>query len=193
MVNETNKTYNDYKTQKANFELQIKKIKDEQYKIELEKNIIESSISIQQKEIKELSQLVFNKLPNEFSSFQFLYKKENEINEKIKLEKKNSEYNNSNEIIMKEIQGIIDLYKEVSGINIAKTKEGLLQITIFPNVPLTVDQCYILIEIVDNKYKIVGINPVFKFNEYEDALNNNKNFTLFLASIIVKEFCKYLK
>ena len=94
---------------------------------------------------------------------------------------------------MKEIQGIIDLYKEVSGINIAKTKEGLLQITIFPNVPLTVDQCYILIEIVDNKYKIVGINPVFKFNEYEDALNNNKNFTLFLASIIVKEFCKYLK
>lgn len=193
MVNATNKTYNDYKTQKANFELQIKKIKDEQYKIELEKNIIESSISIQQKEIKELSQLVFNKLPNEFSSFQFLYKKENEINEKIKLEKKNSEYNNSNEIIMKEIQGIIDLYKEVSGINIAKTKEGLLQITIFPNVPLTVDQCYILIEIVDNKYKIVGINPVFKFNEYEDALNNNKNFTLFLASIIVKEFCKYLK
>ena len=193
MVNATNKTYNDYKTQKANFELQIKKIKDEQYKIELEKNIIESSISIQQKEIKELSQLVFNKLPNEFSSFQFLYKKENEINEKIKLEKKNSEYNNSNEIIKKEIQGIIDLYKEVSGINIAKTKEGLLQITIFPNVPLTVDQCYILIEIVDNKYKIVGINPVFKFNEYEDALNNNKNFTLFLASIIVKEFCKYLK
>ena len=72
MVNATNKTYNDYKTQKANFELQIKKIKDEQYKIELEKNIIESSISIQQKEIKELSQLVFNKLPNEFSSFQFL-------------------------------------------------------------------------------------------------------------------------
>ena len=53
MVNATNKTYNDYKTQKANFELQIKKIKDEQYKIELEKNIIESSISIQQKEIKE--------------------------------------------------------------------------------------------------------------------------------------------
>ena len=193
MVNATNKTYNDYKTQKANFELQIKKIKDEQYKIELEKNIIESSISIQQKEIKELSQLVFNKLPNEFSSFQFLYKKENEINEKIKLKKKNSEYNNSNEIIMKEIQGILDLYKEVSGINIAKTKEGLLQITIFPNVPLTVDQCYILIEIVDNKYKIVGINPVLKFNEYEDALNNNKNFTLFLASIIVKEFCKYLK
>lgn len=193
MVNATNKSHNDYKTQKANFDLQIKKIKDEQYKIELEKSIIESSISIQQKEIKELSQLVFNKLPNEFSSFQFLYKKENEINEKIKLEKKNSEYNNPNEVIMKEIQGIIDLYKEVSGINIAKTKEGLLQIKIFPNVPLTIDQCYILIEIVDNKYKIVGINPVFKFNEYEDALNKNKNFTLFLASIIVKEFCKYLK
>lgn len=193
MVNATNKSYNDYKTLKANYELQIKKIKDEQYKIELEKSIIESSISIQQKEIKELSQLVFNKLPNEFSSFQFLYKKENEINEKIKLEKKNSEYNNPNEILIKEIQGIIDLYKEVSGINITKTKEGLLQITIFPNIPLTVDQCYILIEIVDNKYKIVGINPAFKFNEYEDALNKNKNFTLFLASIIVKEFCKYLK
>lgn len=184
------KTYQDnlaeYKTEK-------KKIKEDNYKREIEKDNLKSSISIQTKENDKMTEIIFTDLPQEYNSLDYIYKKEKEIKEKICLNAKTGADINNSEQIIKEAKNIINGLKMLSGITLTKTKEGLLRIDFLDESKLKVNECSVVIEIVGNVFRIADIHPKINYTIYEDELNKYRNFTYFLSHIIIAEFIKYLK
>lgn len=177
--------------EKAKYESLSKSSMEIYDKLQLEKNLLTSSIAHQEKVNGEMESLVFQKLPKEFSNIEFLYKKENEIHQKIK---RDNSFNNSQEELISEIKEIIELYKEVSGIEVSKTPEGWLKIILMKgikNAMIKEDIC-IVFEIKQGKYHITQMVPKFSSQIYEDELNQSQNITLFLCKVIVNEYTKFL-
>lgn len=177
--------------EKAKLESLSKSSTDIYNKLQLEKNVLSLSIAHQEKTNNEMESLVFQKLPKEFSNIEFLYKKENEIHQKIK---KDNSFNTHQEELIAEVKETIDLYKEVSGIELSKTPEGWLKITLMKGIRnniLKEDIC-IVFEIKQGKYHITHMQPKFPCQIYEDELNKTQNFTLFLCKVIVNEYSKFL-
>ena len=169
------------------------KLKEDNLKREIEKDNTKSSISIQTKENDKMTEIIFNELPKEYSSLEYIFKKEKEIKEKITLNSKAGADLNNSEQIIKEANNIINGLKLLSGITVTKTKEGLLRIDFLDANKLKVSECSIVIEIVGNKFRIADIHPKINYKVYEDELNKYRNFTYFLSHIIIGDFIKYLK
>src|SRR5690349_9445914 len=98
-------------------------------KLDIERNILYTAISNKEREISELEFLVTQKLPSEFSNFEFLFKKELEIHNKSKTE--NNQLLSKNENLTKELREMIKIYKDTACIDLEKTKEGYLKLTFF--------------------------------------------------------------
>lgn len=160
-------------------------------KFDIEKNIFYSSISAKEKQISEMEYLVLQKLPTEFSSFEFLFNKELEIHNKMKME--NNNLYNANEALSNELQEMIKVYKSVAHIDLEKTKEGYLKITYFKDLKNTKfpDGAHLVVEIKEGGFKIISVFPQIKITHFEEELQNSHNFTLFLTKL-ANEFLKYI-
>ena len=177
-----------FTNQKDQLQRDTQKSQKEITELLLEKETLESSINIKTKEISSMENLVLKKLPNEYSSFEFLYKKEVAIHQKIKIEKTN--YKGEKDMLIQEINETIDLYKNVSGLKLEKTNEGLLRIDFFQGKKDS--KFFLVLEVVGNLFKVVEIFPQCETKKYEVELNQDKNLTLFLAKIVVYEFQKLI-
>jgi hypothetical protein len=136
--------------------------------------------------------LVLQKLPSEFSNFDFLFKKELEIHNKMKME--NSFLYSKNEALASELKDMIKTYKEVAHIELEKTKEGFLKIIFFKNVPNSKlhDGASLTVEIKEGSFKIISIFPQIKISHLVEELAAGNNFTLFLIKL-ANEFIKFIK
>jgi hypothetical protein len=161
-------------------------------KLDIERNILYSSISAKEREINEMEFLVLQRLPSEFANFEFLFNKEVEIHNKMKMEN-NSNYNKS-EKITAELKDLIKVYKEISLVDLDKTKEGYLKVSFFKNIKNSniSDGAYIIVEIKEGSFQIISYYPQIKISTFEEELQNSHNFTLFLTKIAL-EFLKFIK
>ena len=182
-----------YQENLSEYEAEKVKLKEDNLKREIEKDNTKSSISIQTKENDKMTEIIFNDIPKEYSSLEYIFKKEKEIKEKITLNSKAGADINNSEQIIKEANNIITGLKMLSGITVTKTKEGLLRIDFLDANKLKVSECSIVIEIVGNTFRIADIHPKINYKVYEDELNKYRNFTYFLSHIIIGDFIKYLK
>lgn len=151
-------------------------------KLELERNLLNSTLSIKEREILNTEDLVLKKLPLEFSNFEFLYKKEVEIYNKMKLEHGN--FLQKNDLILKEVKEMLKIYKEIANIDIKKTEEGFLKI-FFYNLNNFSKECYLTIEIKGGNYKIINVYPaITNINILEEELQITHNFSLFICKLV---------
>ena len=148
-------------------------------KIEFEKQLLNTIITEKEKHISEMEYLVFKKLPNEFSNFEFLLKKETEIHNKMKSE--NNQVGYKNEDIINEIKQMIKIYKDAADIDVSKTDDGCLMI-VFKNLLENKKDAYIILE-VKNGYKVIDIYPKINITHYEEELEKTRNCTLFLCKL----------
>jgi hypothetical protein len=149
--------------------------------------VLQSALETKERLVQELEDLVINKLPTEFKNFDFLYKKELEINNKIKQE--NSQKNKEKEDFTNCLKDLLKVYKEVSMIAISKTDKGYLKIN-FNNIAKNGKEVYIVLQVM-NDYKIIELYPSnINISSLEEELMKTKNFTLFLAKL-ANELIKY--
>jgi len=161
-------------------------------KLDIERNILYSSISSKEREINEMEYLVLQRIPSEFANFEFLFKKELEIHNKMKME--NNFTFTKNDAITSELKELIKLYKEISLVDLEKTKEGYLKVSFFKNTKnlKLPDGAYIIVEIKEGNFQIISYFPQIKISSFEEELHISHNFTLFLTKIAI-EFLKFLK
>jgi hypothetical protein len=151
-----------------------------------------SAISSKEREINEMEFLVLQRLPSEFANFEFLFNKELEIHNKMKME--NNSNLNKNEKIAIELKELIKVYKEISLVDLEKTKEGYLKVSFFKSIKNSnlPDGAYIIVEIKEGSFQIISYYPQIKISDYEEELHQSHNFTLFLTKIAL-EFLKFHK
>jgi hypothetical protein len=70
---------------KSEVDLSSKLQSENLHRYNVEKDLLISATSSKEKEISEMEYLVLQKLPSEFSNFDFLFKKELEIHNKMKM------------------------------------------------------------------------------------------------------------
>lgn len=188
----TNEFDNTITNERNDIENSIKTTNDTATKLELEKNTLEALISLKEKSITEMEHLVLQKLPAEFSNFEYIFKKELEIHNKMKTE--NNFLYSKNDAITKELREMIKVYKEVANIDIEKTNEGYLRISFFKNIKsetFPIEGGSLIVEIKENNFKIISIFPEIQISIFEKELQHTRNFTLFLAKI-ANEFLKLI-
>jgi hypothetical protein len=149
-------------------------------KLELEKNVLYDTISLKEKELEQTEYLVFHKLPSDFSNFEFLFDKEKEIHNKMKLEHNNLLVRN--ETLKKELINMIKTYKETASISLEKTKEGFLRLT-FYNLDIKGKESYIVVEIKEGNFKVIEKYPNLNIYQLEEELQVNCNFTVFMTKL----------
>ena len=149
-------------------------------KLDLERTMLFSTIAMKEKEIEETENLVLKKLPQEFSNLEFLFNKEVEIYNKVKLE--HNSVLTKNDQLQNELLELIKIYKETASINIEKTKEGFLKL-IFLNLNTQGKESYIIVEIKEGNFRVKEIYPHFNTSQIEEELYSNHNFTLFITKI----------
>jgi hypothetical protein len=170
----------------------IKSQSENLVKLDLERNLLISAINNKEKEISEMEYLVLHKLPTDFKNFDFLFKKELEIHNKMKME--NIGQLSKNEDLASELKEMIKIYKETAHIELEKTKEGYLKITFFKGIPESKlsDGASVVVEIKEGSFKIISLFPNIKITLIEEELAVTHNFTLFLTKL-ANEFIKYIK
>lgn len=134
--------------------------------------------------------IVLQKNPAEFANYEFLFKKEMEIYDRMK--SGNYSMFSKGEGVLQELKEMIEIYKKVAHIDFEKTKEGYLKIQFFKGVKPDYDGGYVVVEIKDGTFNIISVYPKIKITSYEEELKVTQNFTLFLTKI-AHEFLKELK
>ena len=140
-----------------------------------------------------MTDLVNNKLPNELEAYKSLYNNEVEIHNKLlRNQQEQNQTLNHNQTLINEANNMLSLYKTISGINLSKTKEGYLKIDLLQNAKLSVDKCYIVIELSGKNIHVVETYPKINTSSYETEFQRNQNFTLFLSNIILNEYQQFV-
>lgn len=158
-----------------------------------EKEFLETSIRIAKTQNQKMFDLVNNKLPNELKDYKAMYDNEVEIHNKLlrNQQEENQNANHTQELI-NEATNMLHLYKTISGINLSKTKEGFLKIDLLQNAKLSIDKCYIVIELAGKNIHVIETYPKINTKRYETEFQQNQNFTLFLSNIILNEYQEFV-
>jgi hypothetical protein len=157
-------------------------------KSEVEKELLNAIIAEKEKQISEVEFLIFNKLPSEFSNFEFLLKKETEIHNKMKSE--NNTIGIDYQETISELKEMIKIYKDAANIDICRTDSGCLKI-IFKNLIPNNKEAYIILEL-KNQYKVIEIFPKMNISQLEEELEKSRNCTNFIVSV-ANEFIQLYK
>jgi hypothetical protein len=131
--------------------------------------------------------MVLNKLPAEVKNFEFLYKKELEVNTQLKQVMMIEKREDFTQVLM----NMLRIYKQISMLSISKTDRGYLKVN-FKNLSQDNRDVYVILQVL-NEYKVIEICPNINIKHLEDELTTNKNFTIFLtklASEILKHFSR---
>ncbi len=175
---------------KNDFEVKAKQLHDLEDKLNLEKSILQAAISHKEKEISEMEYIVLQKNPADFANYEFLFRKEMEIYNKMKVE--NNFLFSKGDGIVEELKEMIRVYKEIAQIDLEKTKEGYLNIKFFRGLKPNYEGANLVVEIKEGSFKVISVYPRIKINIFEEELKVSQNFTLFLTKI-ANEFLKELK
>jgi hypothetical protein len=161
------------------------KAKENTLKSEYENNyILTNRIESKTRKTKELEEVVLNKLPAEYKNFEYLFKKELELNYRIKQDSQNLK----EEDYTANLKNQLRVYKEISMISISKTDKGYLKVH-FRNIDEDNREVYIVLQVL-NEYRVIEIYPTLNIRHLEDELMTNKNFTVFLTKL-ANELIKY--
>ncbi len=169
--------------------MKAKQLHDHEEKLNLEKSILQAAISHKEKEISAMEYIVLQKNPADFANYEFLFKKEMEIYNKMKVE--NNFLFSKGEGIVEELKEMIRVYKEIAQIELEKTKEGFLKIIFFRGLKAEFEG-NLVVEIKEGSFKVISVYPRIKITSFEEELKVSQNFTLFLTKI-ANEFLKELK
>ncbi len=169
--------------------MKAKQLHDHEEKLNLEKSILQAAISHKEKEISAMEYIVLQKNPADFANYEFLFKKEMEIYNKMKVD--NNFLFSKGEGIVEELKEMIRVYKEIAQIELEKTKEGFLKIIFFRGLKPNFEG-NLVVEIKEGSFKVISVYPRIKITSFEEELKVSQNFTLFLTKI-ANEFLKELK
>lgn len=160
--------------------------------MDIEKSMLVSAIKSKEHEIGDMEYIVKHKLPQEHSHFQYLCKKEQEINSKMQTE--NNYLYNKNESLADEIKNMLKIYKEVSFLELEKTKEGFLKLILFKELghQRFPKGAHVVVEIRQGKFQIISTYPQLNVSQYEEELSKTHNFTLFVSKV-AQEFLAFFK
>jgi hypothetical protein len=155
-------------------------------KSEVERDLLNGIITEKEKQINEIEFLIFNKLPSEFSNFEFLLKKETEIHNKMKSE--NNTLGVDYQETLNELKEMIKIYKDAANIDICRTDSGYLKIIFKHLIPENKD-AYLILEL-KNQYKVIEVFPKINISHLEEHLEKSRNCTSFIVSL-ANEFIKF--
>jgi hypothetical protein len=147
------------------------------------------AIEVKEKLVQEMENQIFVKLPAEYKNFEFLYKKELEINNKIKqdlaqkgvIKKDFSNY----------IKNLLQVCKEISMLSISRIENAYFKINFngLAKQP-TIQEVYVILQVLV-EYRLVEVCENINLKHLAEELAINKNFTLFFTNL-ANEFIKYL-
>jgi hypothetical protein len=147
------------------------------------------AIEAKEKLVQEMEHQIFVKLPTEYKNFEFLYKKELEINNKIKQDLAQKG------VVKKDftnyIKNLLQVYKDISMLSISRTENAHLKINFngLAKQP-TIPEVYVILQVLV-EYRLIEVCPNINLKHLAEELSINKNFTLFLTKL-ANELIKYL-
>ncbi len=174
----------------ADLDLEISSKNDLLEKFNFEKNLYHAAICHKEKEISTMEYIVLQKNPADFANYEFLFKKEMEIYNKMKVE--NNYLFSKGDSVTEELKEMIKIYKEIAHIELEKTKEGFLKIIFFRDIKPNFEGGSLVVEIKEGTFKVISVFPRIKITSFEEELKVSQNFTLFLTKV-ANEFLKELK